>query len=147
MLGARMRTDAGWSDACILNISSRGLLVHSLRAPAEGSTLELHHRDCAIVARVVWRKGAKAGLQAEDRIAVEQILTLGNCDSLRLNSAGAVIERRKVPRISQESRTRGRIIEFAGVATIAATLALGGLVMMETALAKPLAAVGAALGG
>ena len=29
MLPARMRSTVGWSDACILNLSSRGLMVHA----------------------------------------------------------------------------------------------------------------------
>src|SRR4051794_34204558 len=59
MLPARMRTSAGWSDACILNVSSRGLLVHTRLATPDGATVELCHGEHVIIARVVWRQGPR----------------------------------------------------------------------------------------
>lgn len=59
------------------------------------------------------------------------------------------IERRRAPRHEarhDESRARGRTIEFAGALVIAAVLAAGMLAMVETALAGPLASIGAVLG-
>ena len=39
MLSARLRQEVGWSDANILNVSSRGLLLHGTIRPARGSYL------------------------------------------------------------------------------------------------------------
>ena len=49
LLPARMRTSAGWSDACILNVSSRGALIHAKRPITQGSVVELRHGDHVIV--------------------------------------------------------------------------------------------------
>ncbi len=41
VLPARLRIGSRWNDTCILNISSRGLLIHSPRLGNEGSGVEL----------------------------------------------------------------------------------------------------------
>ena len=146
VLPARVRTPAGWSDACILNVSSRGLLIHSRGAAETGTTIELHHRDYAITARVVWRSGARAGLRSEDRVPVEEIMILGQAHNVTLTAVEQPgVERRRMPR-HDESRARGRTIEFAGALAIAAVLASGMLAMVESALARPLASIGVVLG-
>jgi len=148
MLPARLRAGAQWSDTCILNISSRGLLIHSARAAPEGSIIELRRGDQVIVARVMWREGARVGLQADERLPVEQIMSLGQSQALQLTaSSGAAVERRKQPRTEVDARLRGRAIEFASVAVIAASMALTIWSMASEALARPMAAVSAALGG
>ena len=147
LVPARLRDGASWSDACILNVSSRGLLIHSMGAGETGATIELRHRDCSIVARVMWRDGARAGLRAEDRVPVEEIMLLGHAHNLTLTaSAPPNVERRKTPR-HEESRDRARAIEFASALVIAAVLSAGTLAMLESALARPLAAISAVLGG
>src|SRR5690349_25084216 len=76
MLPARMRTAVGWSDARILNGSSRGLMVHASLSALECGHVELWHGDHTITARVVWHEGTKGGLQAEEIIPVDEILNL-----------------------------------------------------------------------
>jgi hypothetical protein len=145
MIPARLRDGASWSDTCILNISSHGLMVHTARPIARGSEVEIYGADRIIIARVIWRDGGRTGLRSDDRLPVEEIMILGPSRSLQLTAATG--ERRKVPRFEDHSRLRGRAIEFAGVAAIAVSLAGAGLVMVETAFARPLALIAAALGG
>jgi hypothetical protein len=140
---ARLRHGASWSDACILNISSRGLMIHSGRPLAQGTVVEICRGDYVILARVMWRDGAKAGLRAENRVPVEEIIVLGRSPACEL-IAGAG-ERRKRPREPDRSRLQGRALEFAGAVTIAFALAGAGLAMVQQAFARPLATVSAAL--
>jgi hypothetical protein len=143
MMPARLRHGASWSDACILNISSGGLMIHTGRTMSHGTTVEIRRGDHVIVARVVWRDGARAGLQAEERVPVEEIVTLGHSPALQLTAAPA--ERRRQARTADRSRTQGRAIEFAGVVMLGACVAGAALNMVEVAFATPLAAVAAAL--
>ncbi|HET7605530.1 MAG TPA: PilZ domain-containing protein [Sphingomicrobium sp.] len=143
VIPARLRHGASWSDTCILNVSSRGLMIHSGRPIVEGTQVEVRRGDHVIVARVMWRDGGRAGLHAEERVPVEEIMTLGQSPSLQLTAG--LGERRKRPRPEDRRRLRGRAIEFAGVVTIAASLAGGALHMVEAAFARPLALVSAAL--
>jgi hypothetical protein len=141
---ARLRHGAAWTDACILNISSRGLMIHTGRQIANGAQVELRRGDYVIIARVVWRDGGRAGLRAEDRIPVEEIMTLGKSPTLQLTARPA--ERRKHPRPQERSRLRGRAMEFAAVAAISTCLAAAGFTIVQSAFARPLKIVSAALG-
>jgi hypothetical protein len=136
-----------WSDACILNISSRGLMIQSGRAGPEGSTVEIRRGDHVIIARVVWRDGVRAGLQSDDRLPVEEIMSVGQSRALRLVAAdGALVERRKRPRTQQrDARSSARLIEFFGLAAVAVALALGVWTTAQQAFAAPMAKVEAAL--
>lgn len=146
LLPARARTAAGWSDACILNISSRGLLIHARRPAAQGSIIELNHGQHAIVARVVWADGQRLGLSAEDRLPVEQILSLSQGTSLQLTAVeGRRVERRRRARTHDDSRFKARTMEFVGIAFIALALSSGAFALVVRAFAEPMAQVRVAL--
>ena len=142
---ARLRHGATWSDTCILNVSSRGLLIHTGRPIRDGSEVELRRGDHLIVARVVWREGARAGLRTLERVPVEEIVLLGRAAPLQ--SSVSNIDRRRRPRPQQPSRRRGRAVEFAGVLGIVACLAAAGLTMVDAAFARPLTLVTSTLAG
>ena len=144
-----MRADSSWCDACILNISSRGLMIQVGRGVPQADSVELRRGEHVIRARVVWREGSRAGLQTDDRLPVEEILSLSQASALQLTATGGgFVERRKQPRDEHErSRTRSRLFEFAGVAVIAGTFAIGIFGMVERALARPMALIEAAIGG
>lgn len=141
-----MRIGMQWSDACILNVSSRGALIHSSRPITQGCLIELRHAEHVIIGRVIWREGAKAGLQAEERVPVEQILSLANSPALRLSAAPPGAERRRQPRTHEQSRSQSRALEFASVAIIGLALASAVFALVGEAFARPLARVSAALG-
>jgi hypothetical protein len=145
----RMRIGARWSDACILNISSRGLMIRSASRIAEGSVVELRRGEHVIHGRVVWKDGAKAGLQSDERLPVDDILTLSQSPSLQLTAADSQkLDRRGKPRpIYQDSRLRAHVVQFVGTLVIAAGLSAAVLSMVERAMVKPLALVELALGG
>jgi len=145
LVPARLRHGASWSDACILNVSSRGLMIHSGRPLARGTEVEVRRGDHVIVARVMWRDGGRAGLKADDRVPLEDIVTLGQSPALQLTAVSG--DRRKQPRGDERSRLHARSIQFAGVLAIALSLAGAGVTMVQSALARPLSAVSIALGG
>jgi PilZ domain-containing protein len=148
LLPARLRTSAGWSDACILNVSSRGLLINANQTVAQGSNIELRHREHVIIARVIWRNGSRVGLSAEDWVPIDEILILSHSSGLQLTARTcAAVERRNQPRTHDDSRLLGRTIEFASVAIIATTLSLGLYSLVAQALGEPMARIRIALSG
>jgi hypothetical protein len=148
MLRARMRSMSGWSDACILNVSSRGLMINAPSAcAAKDSTIELWHGEHVIVATVVWRKGSRAGLHAEARVPVDDLLALSRSPSLQVTAGQwPQVDRRKTARTQDESRYRGRAIEFVAAVIIAISLAVGAFQLVEQSFARPLSTVQQALG-
>lgn len=142
---ARLRLGAQWTDACILNVSSRGLLIHCPEPAERGTYVELRRGDQIIVARVIWRRGSLAGLRAQDRVPVEAIATSGAKRSAIVPGLGRPIIDRRGSRRHERSRMRGRALEFASLALIGATLSVAVLSMVAAALAQPFSKVSTAL--
>jgi hypothetical protein len=149
MLPARVRIGARWSDACILNLSSRGLMIRTGDGADEGSVVELRRGDQAIFARVIWRDGSKAGLHTDEYLPVEEIMTLDQVGALQVTAADSLaMERRRKRRpIHHDSRRRARLMQFVGTLAIAVGLSMAVLSMVYQAFARPLAMIEAALGG
>jgi hypothetical protein len=149
MLPARMRTAAGWTDVCILNLSSRGLMVSARSGSLLSGRTEIWHGQHVIAATIVWRSGRRAGLLADDRIPVEHVMASGAAAALQLTALEEwpAVERRKKPRSPDRHRHHGRLLEFAGGVAAAVGTAVFAFNLVGEAFAKPLAQIQATLGG
>ena len=147
MLPTRMRTSAGWGDACILNVSSRGLLIYSNRAaPADGQ-VELRHGEYLIAAHVVWRNGQRIGLAVEERLPVEEIVTLACSAGLTAVTLNGPPRERRFERINSDSRIRSRALQFGSMVLIGAVFSIMVVSLMDEAFAGPMDRIAAALDG
>jgi len=148
ILPALVRSDGGWGNASILNISSRGFLIQASRPTPKGSKVELRHGGLVIQARVVWRDGARAGLAVESRVPVEEILSLGQAPALQLTAvARSSTDGRKTVHRHDDSRMRGRVLEFVAIAALSAGIAVYAFSVVHAMLTHPFARVKTALGG
>jgi hypothetical protein len=149
LVKARMRVIAEWLDVCISNISSRGMLLQSTRAPERGSYVELRRGRHVVIARVVWTSEDRFGIHAQDNLSVDAIVADPNASATDNLVEAIFVERRATPRRRtdpERSRTAGRAIEFACLAFLAAVSATTLYGAAYEALAKPLSAVSAQLG-
>jgi hypothetical protein len=147
MLPARMRTGSGWSDACILNISRKGLLVYSSGSAEPGSFVEIRRGGQLVVARVVWRRNQRIGLRSPDPVRIEDIITTETAASaVQASIAQFHADRRRLPRNGDKSRNHARAMEFMAVILAATALAGAAVSGVNDALGAPLAAVRVALG-
>lgn len=119
------------------------MMIHTGRQIAQGTEVEIRRGDHVIVARVVWRDGARAGLRADERVPIEEIVTLGQSPALQLTASQS--ERRNIARKYDHSRLCGRAVEFGGVLAVVVSLAGYAVTMVHDALAPPLAAIVTAL--
>ena len=150
MIKARMRSGVAWHDVCILNLSTRGLGIQTATPPQRGTYVEIRRGTHVVVARVMWAKGHRAGLHAQDAIFVRALM---KAESAANDAAAAPaypkVDRRRAPRAVQQNHERSRLaaraMEFAcfGIAAVAIGLTAFGTV--EQALARPLTQVRAAL--
>ena len=147
LLPARLRDGSRWADACILNLSSRGMLIHAPRAAQEGPYIELKRGDRIIRGRIVWRDGSRVGVEVEDRLPVEEIMSLDHSQQLQLAAMPIASVRKRGGGRRMEARLHGRAFEFAAAVVFATSMAIGAWVMAEQAFATPLAQVKAALNG
>src|SRR3954447_9163403 len=143
LLPAHIRTTAGWGQACILNVSSHGLLIYSSGVAPTGDEVQLRHGAHVISARVVWRKGQRLGLATEERLPIDDIVTLGISPALQLMAVKAPAYRSGSG--YAESRQRSRTMQFVSTALIGALLSLAAVDLFAAAFARPLNRVAAAL--
>ena len=146
MLPARIRNKSGWSDACILNISSRGLLVYSAGAADPGSFVEIRRGGQLVIARVVWRENQRMGMCSPDPVPVDAIISNRALETaVELCGSESKVERRQSPRSADRSRARARAAEFLTIVLVGTAMAGAAAVYVQRALAKPLTAVSSAL--
>ena len=156
VLKARMRLDGRWEDACIRDISSRGLCIQSASPPSRGSYVEIFRGRHTAVARVVWTKEGRFGVYTQDRIDVDAFIgeaDLSGIDYKKRVAASPSFERRRAPRPDRDeiarraerNRLASRGMEFAAICAFGASAALLVLGAIEQAVIAPLAAVSAHL--
>lgn len=147
-----MNADGRWTDACIHNASSRGLLVAADDAPTSGSYVDIRRGSLVIIGRVVWRKGRFFGVRTQDRVVVQALV-----DEPRRGAATAptsTVDRRTSARLTSEGRMARRVERSRRIASmaqfgfLAASAAAAAAVMageVGATLSRPLAAVTASL--
>jgi hypothetical protein len=67
-LAAQLRSDGGWSDITICNISSRGVMAKSAAPPPKGAFVEVRRGGCTVVGHVRWSQGSRFGLRSQTPI-------------------------------------------------------------------------------
>ena len=155
LVRGRMRLGADWRDVNILNISSRGLLLHAAPPPERGAYVEVRRGTHVIVARVVWSSQERFGVRSQDPLCVDSIIsesaqTSEGPGNARMGATGA--DRRAVRRDNsrsgdphERSRQVSRLVEFLCLSAFGAFLAAAGFGAVGDGLGRPVAMVSAAL--
>ena len=152
-VGARMRLGASWGDVNILNISSRGLMLHARQVPPRGSFLELRRGRHVIVAQVMWSNDCRFGVRTQDALSVDAILKEPDrsAPAARQPQDDAAPVERRIRREGvrlerhEQSRMAGRAVEFACLGIACASAALIAYSAVVDSLGRPLSDVTAAL--
>lgn len=147
MLPARLRSASGWSDACILNISSGGLLIFSKAAADPGSRVEIRRGGTMVIARVAWRENQRIGVASEHVIAIEEIISPEMANAAMPATFGVAVERRNLAQRPGDSRIRGQRMEFVTAIVVGTAMAGLAAASVQASLARPLQTVTHALGG
>jgi hypothetical protein len=145
MLAARLRHGDAWSDANILNLSSRGLLLHASSPPTRGTYVEIRRGSHIIVGRVVWAEADRFGVRAQDALAINSLVSNGSPIGQAANDPGtASVERRAQPRSDAiewryaRSGNRSRAFQFFFIAGLGFILAACAYEAVREALLQPL---------
>lgn len=150
LLKARLRLDGGWADGTVLNLSRRGMMIQSASPPPGGSYLEIRRGVHVIVARVVWTRAHRFGVRAQDVIDIDGLIREPD-RSAPPGPRAEPIERRSAnrppPERHERSRQRGRIMEFACIAIVGGSAAIGAAAAVAEILSSPFEHVHAALAG
>ena len=150
----RVKTEAGWSDATVRNMSERGVALDSHHPPRRNQFVEIARGRCRVVGQIVWSDRASCGLRARDAIDIGGFLAGPRTASARLENDRRASDRATpaeavaAPLQARAASARwiGRASEFAVMVAgigCAAAIALGGVIAV---LGVPLEQVTTALG-
>ena len=138
LIAIQLRGDGLVADACLRDVSSRGVLVQTSRPPARGAIVELVGPFQPVVARVVWTNGRRFGAELREHLNVKA-LTTGRLD--RRTAGGTGIrpcggpERRKAK--SSEHHVRiSSWLQKGAVLVIGAGVAIGMTLIVYDSLAE-----------
>lgn len=150
-LSVRVRTEAGWFDATVRNMSERGMGLDGHLPLRRNQFVEIARGRHRVVGRIVWSDDAACGLRAQDAVDIAGFLAGPRAASPRANDrrqgdrtmrAQAALP---LPVRAESARWFGRAFEFAVILTgIACTAGLAVGSVLEV-LGAPLEQVGSAL--
>ncbi len=144
---ARINSPAGWRDASILNLSSRGLMIAATSCSDPGTMVELRGGDQVIVARVVWRKGQRAGLRSDGILPLMDIISLAELPGAKgEGQCGSALSRHRTRAKEEHCPYWPRLLELASVVGMGALVVVGMVSMGAVTIIERLGTIEAALG-
>jgi hypothetical protein len=148
MIAARMRHGDACSRANILNMSSRGLLLHAVTPPSPGTYVEVRRGAYVIIGRVIWAKADRFGVCAQDELAIDLLIANGSPNGRPAGDTDeTIVERRTRPRSEglewryAQSREKGRALQIACIAGFGFILAAFAYDAVAKTLSDPLSIV------
>jgi hypothetical protein len=142
LLDARLRHERGWTNACILDVSSRGLMASASPAPAPGSYVVIGRGSQRIVARVVWANHDRFGARTQDALVLDAI---AKGETLACDQPGSFEKERRSPHRDEAPAERherhrrwGARLEFLAVVAFGCIAAFLVFDTMHAVFSKPL---------
>lgn len=127
---ARMRTECGWGDVVIANVSSRGLMLRTPEPPGGMTYIEVRYQTVVIVGRVVWTNGLQCGVLTQDRLDISALLSPVGGNAKRAANDRRTVRRppdpprqRPLAERADASRHFARLFDFAVIAVAAVSAA------------------------
>lgn len=118
MVRARLRAERGECDACILDISTRGLAATAATPPARGEFVEFRIGKNTIVGHVKWSGERRFGIAFRERVSV--IAAISGEGDLVMRTRSGARRQGQDRRRPAEHQASGRKAEFAIMAAGAA---------------------------
>ena len=144
MVAARMRTEDGWSDVLIRNISSRGALIETGTTAPRDKFVEVRTGHLVLVGRVAWRNKSQFGIQTQDKVNIDAVAQRPSTPYKRDANAPAV-ERRAEARtteslawMAERSKMIASSAQYIFLAVCIALVVSGLAWQAYAALSKPM---------
>jgi hypothetical protein len=130
LIRARLRGVGAECDACIVDASTRGLLVTCSTPPARGAFVELVASGYPLIGHVKWSNGRRFGVVLQDRISVAALVANdGGPVRLPKSATGRRSPGQVAAAVSADAPGMARVFNFA-LAIVAALAA--GVFLMST---------------
>jgi hypothetical protein len=123
LIRSRLRGAGPERDACILDLSTRGLLATCAEPPQRGAFVELVANGYPLVGHVKWSNGRRFGMSLRERISVVALVA-NDGGAIRLEEMPAAqnLQHSAVAVLSAEAASVGRFTTFV-MWTLAAVVA------------------------
>jgi hypothetical protein len=157
LIHARMRSGGAWTDVCIRNLSSRGMLLQTANPPDPGTYVEILRGDQIVIGRAIWAGEHRFGVRTQacidmDAIIREPVAVRGP----RISTPGgrSIPDRRADIRRPQpvaiheqveRSRRISAVLQFGFIIAASLGAAILGAITVHDILSKPLQIVSAHL--
>ena len=128
LIPCRLNSAGGWGDACIHNISSRGMMIASDATLSPGDYIDVRRGQQVVIGRIVWRRERFSGVRTQDVISIDALLKEPRLEQRPKRESDG--ERRQAPerlgcdRLAMEISTARRIERSQ---TISSRLQFGAL--------------------
>ena len=144
---ARMRSEGGWADVAIRNVSAHGMLLLADPPPPAGSYLEIRTADAQYSARTIWADGRRFGVRTRERIDLGRLLGRPARYDAAPAAGAARPSRSRRTDSAARSRMLGRLMQYGFMLAVAVAAAVTLDHLVHEALNNPLQAIQAHLLG
>ncbi|QXT37465.1 PilZ domain-containing protein [Sphingomonas sanguinis] len=154
LIPCRIKSVRGWGDACIHNISSRGMMIACDDPLAPGEYLDLRRGSQVVIGRVVWRRDRFSGVRTQDVISAEAMINEPRLEAkpngsrrseercvTRQGMAGEIDAARRMER----SRSLSQAMQFGALGIFGLVAAVTIATQIGHVLAAPTARIARAL--
>jgi hypothetical protein len=136
LIACRMKSVRGWGDACIHNISSRGMMVACDDPLEPGEYVDIRRGRQVVIGRVIWKRDRFSGIRTQDVISADALVNEPRLESRPAPRDAGGDRRHARQRIVSEIDTARRIERSRA---ISGTLQFGALGLFGIAAAATIA--------
>ena len=125
LIQVRLRDGGQERDACLLDVSSGGLLATTAKAPTRGEFVEIIAGMHSLIGHVEWASTRRFGVSLREKIDVAALVR-GESGSITLKSPRAVRSgaRPQADTVFVDSRSLAQAMQFVVIATAGAAAAV-----------------------
>ena len=93
MIPCRMKSVRGWGDACIHNISSRGMMIACDDPLVPGDYVDIRRGRQVVIGLVIWRRDCYTGIRTQDVISADTLINEPRLEGRPVQSAAEAARR------------------------------------------------------
>ncbi|MGW8137467.1 PilZ domain-containing protein [Sphingomonas zeae] len=154
LIPCRIKSVRGWGDACIHNVSSRGMMIACDDPLAPGEYLDLRRGRQVVIGRVVWRRDRFSGIRTQDVISADSLVNEPRLEGrpvdpqqgterrvMRQSMASEIDAARRMER----SRSLSQMLQFGALGIFGLVAAVAIATQVGQMLARPAVQISQAL--
>jgi len=149
LLKAHVRSDDGWLDAIVCNVSARGMMLHGEGLPRRGTFIEICSDTLSVAGQVRWSAGDRCGVRTREAIDLAGLLGDHHAPETRTAPRGRVVRVRAAAHPADAALRAGLTARLLDFALVAAFIAGSAWLVAEGVtgfLRDPLERIGTGLG-